>query len=925
MRRLLAALPLAAAALGAAEPLPELRFTAPAKSFHESCLVGNGRLGAMDFGDFGRNRIVLNEQTLWSGSDASPLRENAVADWRKVTELLLAGRIGEAERHAEDTLTANPWGMTRGRGPKMTFGCYQTLGDLWIESPGAAAVTATSPSSHGGEPNEGPDNLTDGDASTKWCAVHGGKAPVIELDLGERRELSGYTLTSGNDLPGRDPRNWTVEASDDGAEWRVVDRREGQPAFAQRGERRTYSLAQPTAARRLRLTLQPNAGSDPLSAGYLQLADIGLLPPKAAPMADYLRRLELGSGASVTQAGGRRRIVQALREPALGNDALVIIEESDKPFDLTFRLQRKQDVAYGANPADLELTMHGQLPSNEAGKEGVRYHARLRVRAEAASREITPQGLVLRGIRGRVVAVLAARTDFGYKGPYTPAELTAFDVERALPATDDAADKLAARVLRLETREPMGRFALQVEGTPPEVLALSTPERVARMRRGEDDPDLVATYAQYGRHLLVGSSAPDSLLPANLQGLWAEEYTPPWNADYHTNINLQMNYWPAHPTNLADHAAPYHRYILAFAKSGEAYAKRYFGARGWQGGISSNAWAVAAPGDPGSAGWTLLPAVNGWLAHDLVRHLVYTQDKDFYKMAYPVIRGAARFYQDTLVELPGRGLVTSPSSSPENAYRLPNGKVHKMCLGATMDQQVVDETLNAACWLSTVLNVDAEERKVWQATQQRLAKMRIGPDGRLQEWLEPYDEPEPRHRHISHLWGLHPGKLISVRTTPELAAAARATLEKRTDASTGWSMAWKACFWARLRDGDRAAKLLGLLIGRGDPNLLCQHPPFQIDGNFGGTAAICELLVQTDGGVIELLPALPSSWKKGRVRGLVAEGNCELAFAWERQADGTVAVRDLVVKSGVFRVDLRLGDKVRRFTVEPGRPTPLTL
>ena len=201
--------------------------------------------------------------------------------------------------------------------------------------------------------------------------------------------------------------------------------------------------------------------------------------------------------------------------------------------------------------------------------------------------------------------------------------------------------------------------------------------------------------------------------------------------------------------------------------------------------------------------------------------------------------------------------------------------------------------------------------------------MKVGPDGRLQEWLEPYDEPEPHHRHVSHLWGLYPGKLISVRGTPELAAAARATLEKRTDASTGWSMAWKACFWARLRDGDRAAKLLRLLIGRGDPNLLCEHPPFQIDGNFGGTAAICELLVQRDGGVIELVPALPTSWKKGRVRGLVADGGCELAFAWERQADGTVAIRDLVVSSKSFRVDLRVGDKVRRLELEPGKPTPI--
>ncbi len=773
MPRLLLALPFAWIGVCAREALPELVFSAPAKSFHESCLIGNGRLGAMVWGNLETEHIVLNEQTLWSGSAASPLREDAYADWKKVTELLLAGKITEAEKLAENTLTAKEWGMTRGRGPKMTFGCYQTLGSL---------------------------------------------------DL-------------------------------------------------------VFTQAQPTSG-------------------------------------NYRRTLNLGTGATTIQSGNHQRTVQTLKSP----NVLALVEDAEGPYDFTFKLSRKENAAMRIEGED--LIMEGQLPSNDVDKPGVRYHARLRVRAEATSCDIQPSGIILKGVRGRTVVAFAVRTSFTETDPAAKAKA---DLDRALPDKDKGAD-LAIAVLGGQAREPMSRFSLEIEGTPPEVLALSTPERVARIKKGEDDPDLIATYAQFGRHLLVGSSAPDSALPANLQGLWAEEYTPPWNADYHTNINVQMNYWPAHPTNLADHAAPYHRYIFAMAKSGEAYAKQYFHARGWQGGISSNAWAVAAPGDPGSAGWTLLPAVNGWLATDLVRHLCYTYDDAFYKQAYPVIRGAARFYQDTLVELPGRGLVTAPSSSPENAYRLPNGEVHKMCLGATMDQQVVEATLTAACWLSIVLNLDADERKTWEETRRRLAKMTVAPDGRLQEWLEPYDEPEPHHRHVSHLWGLYPGHLISVHQTPELAAAARATLEKRTDASTGWSMAWKACFWARLHDGDRAAKLLRLLIGRGDPNLLCEHPPFQIDGNFGGTAAICELLVQYDGETIELVPALPTSWKKGRVRGIVAEarGGCELAFAWERQADGTIAIRDLVVKANYHRISLRLGDKVRTFEVEPLKPTALT-
>jgi alpha-L-fucosidase 2 len=726
----------------------------------------------MVWGNLENEHIVLNEQTLWSGSAANPLREDAYADWKKVTGLLLAGKITEAEKLAENTLTAKEWGMTRGRGPRMTFGCYQTLGSL---------------------------------------------------DL-------------------------------------------------------VFTQAQPTSG-------------------------------------TYRRTLNLGTGATTIQSGNHQRTVRALKSP----NVLALVEDADGPYDFTLKLSRKENAIMRVEGDD--LVMEGQLRSNDVDKPGVRYHTRLRVRAEATSCDIQPSGIILKGVRGRTVVAFAVRTSFTETDPATKAKA---DLDLALPNKDKGAN-LANAVLSGQAREPMARFSLEIEGTPPEVLAMDIPARVARMKKGEDDPDLIATYAQFGRHLLVGSSAPDSALPANLQGLWAEEYTPPWNADYHTNINVQMNYWPAHPANLADHAAPYHRYIFALAKSGEAYAKQYFRARGWQGGISSNAWAVAAPGDPGSAGWTLLPAVNGWLAEDLVRHFDYTgTDLEFLAKAYPVIKGAAQFYQDTLIELPGRGLVTSPSSSPENAYRLPNGEVHKMCLGATMDLQVATSAMTSAYRLAATLETDKAESESWAKTVKRIAPMKIGPDGRLQEWLETYSEPEPHHRHVSHLWGLYPGNLISLRLTPELAAAARATLEKRTDASTGWSMAWKACFWARLHDGDRAYKLLRLLVGRGDPNLLCEHPPFQIDGNFGGTAAICEMLVQTNGNEIELLPALPSAWKKGRVRGICVIGANELSFAWERQADGSLKIRNLTVKSGYMKkVQLRVGNKVQIFDVEPGQVTPI--
>jgi alpha-L-fucosidase 2 len=436
---------------------------------------------------------------------------------------------------------------------------------------------------------------------------------------------------------------------------------------------------------------------------------------------------------------------------------------------------------------------------------------------------------------------------------------------------------------------------------------LPTYQRLANYKKGMPDYQLEQLYYQFGRYLLIASSRPGNM-PANLQGIWHNNLDGPWRVDYHNNINIQMNYWPACSTNLSECTWPLIDFIRSLVKPGEKTAQAYFNARGWTASISANIFGFTAPLSNEAMSWNLNPTAGPWLATHIWEYYDYTHDKKFLQeTGYELIKSSAQFTVDHLWHKPDGTYTAAPSTSPEH------GPVDE---GVTFAHAVVREILLDAIQASRVLGVDANERKEWENVLEKLVPYRIGRYGQLLEWSSDIDDPKDEHRHVNHLFGLHPGHTISPVTTPELAQAARVVLEHRGDGATGWSMGWKLNQWARLQDGNHAYKLYGNLLKNGTlDNLWDTHAPFQIDGNFGGTAGVTEMLLQSHMGFIQLLPALPDAWRNGSITGICAKGNFEVSISWK---EGKLEKATFLSKSGA-PCKVKYGDDELMFKTTKGK------
>jgi alpha-L-fucosidase 2 len=664
---------------------------------------------------------------------------------------------------------------------------------------------------------------------------------------------------------------------------------------------------------------------------YQVLGNLRLRFPGATPasaVTNYRRELDLSE--AVAHVAYERDGVRFTRDVVVSapDQVVVITLSSSKAgalaFDLT--LDRPENASTTVEPHE-ELRMTGQLLDGVGGTHGVRFAARVCIAdhdGQLSSREHT---LTLAGATHATILV-AALTDihtFAGRRSDDPVATTADDLSRAKQHLSTLSVRHTA-----DFRRYYDRVSLELRGaTAPSNNAgkpqLTTAARLAALASGANDPGLAALFFNFGRYLLISSSR-EGGLPPNLQGLWAEEIQTPWNADWHLNVNVQMNYWPAESCALPELVDPLFAFVASLQSPGAKTAQAYYGARGWVAHVLANPWGFTAPGE--EARWGASNDGSAWLCQPLWDHFLFTGDREFLTRAYPLLKGSAQFYLDSLIEEPSHHwLVTAPSNSPENSFRLPSGQVAHICMGPTIDQQLLRYLFDACIQAGALLNVDADFRRELAEKRARLAPTRIGSDGRVMEWLEEYPEPDPKHRHVSHLWGLYPGREIDLRGTPDLAAAARKSLEVRGDDGTGWSLAYKLNLWARLHDGDRCERLLHTqltpvkatandIVMRGGgtyPNLFCAHPPFQIDGNFGATAGIVEMLLQSGEGEIELLPALPTAWADGEVRGLHARGGFIVDETWRQGA----LVRVNVCRIGATsKVALRYRDHQRALTLD---------